>query len=113
MSVTPYIFDGGALTGAAVTQGTAVPTLTRRIIKSATITNTTGAPIAVTVYLVPSGGTAGATNTYISALSIPASGTAGSSYPCPELINQGLNAGGFVQALGNGLTFKYTAVDFV
>jgi hypothetical protein len=109
MSVTPYIFDGGLLTGAAVTQGTVVPALTRRIIKAATITNTTGAPIAATVYLVPSGGVAGAANTFVPAVSI----AAGASYPCPELINQGLNAGGFVQALGNGLTFKYTATEFV
>jgi hypothetical protein len=109
MVVTPYIFDGGALTGSAVTQGSIVPALTKRIIKSAVLTNTTGAPIAATVYLVPSGGTAGSTNTYISARPI----AAGDSYPCPELINQGLNAGGFVQALGNGLTFKYTATEFV
>lgn len=108
-SVTPYVFDGGALTGAAVTQGVAVPALTKRLIKAATLTNTTAAPIAATVYLIPSGGTAGATNTYISARPIGA----GESYPCPELINQGLNAAGFVQALGNGLTFKYTAVDIV
>lgn len=109
MSVTPYIFDGGLLTGAAVTQGSVVPALTRRIIKAATITNTTGAPIAATIYMVPSGGAASAVNTFMSGLSI----AAGSSYPCPELINQGLNAGGFIQAIGNGLTFKYTAVEFV
>lgn len=109
MNITPYVFDGGALTGAAATQGTAVGALTRRIIKAATITNTTAGAIAATIYLIPSGGTAGATNTYISARPI----AAGESYPCPELINQGLNAGGFVQGLGNGLTFKYTAVDIV
>ena len=38
---------------------------------------------------------------------------AGESYPCPELINQGIDAGGFVAASGVGLTFKYTATDFV
>lgn len=109
MPVTPYIFDGGLLTAAAVTQGAVVPALTRRVIKAATLTNTTGAPIAATINLIPLGGAAGAANTYIPALPI----AAGASYPCPELINQGLNAGGFVQGLGNGLTFKYTAVDFV
>lgn len=107
MTVSAYIFDGGALTGAAVTQGTAVPLLTKRIIRAAALCNTTGAPIAATVYLVPSGGTAGATNTYISARSIGA----GETYNCPELVNEGLNASGFVQALGNGLTFKYTATE--
>lgn len=109
MAVTPYIFDGGALTGAAVTQGSVVGALTKRIIKSATITNTTAGAIAATVYLVPSGGTAGAANTLISARSI----APGEAYPCPELINQGLNAGGFVQALGNTLTFKYSATEII
>lgn len=109
MSTTPYVFDGGALTGAAATQGTTVPALTKRVIKSAKLVNTTGAPIAATVYFVPSGGTAGASNTLISAKSI----AAGETYNCPELVNEGLNAGGFVQALGNGLTFKYTAIDIV
>lgn len=107
--ITPYIFDGGALTAAAVTQGTVVGALTRRIIKAASITNTTAAAVAATVYLVPSGGAAGAGNTIISARSI----APGETYPCPELNGQGLNAAGFVQALGLGLTFKYTALDIV
>lgn len=109
MSVTPYIFDGGALTAAAVTQGTVVPPLTTRVIKAASAINTTAAPIALSVYLVPSGGAAAVTNMLISARSI----APGESYQCPELVNQGMNPNGFVQALGNGLTFKYTAVDFV
>ena len=109
MTISAYIFDGGALTGSAVTQGTVVGTLTKRVIKAASLCNTTGSPIAATVYLVPSGGTAASTNTYISARAI----AAGETYPCPELIGQGLNAAGFVQALGNGLTFKYSAIDIV
>jgi len=109
MSVTPYVFDGGLLTGAAAAQGTTVAALTRRIIRAASLINTTGAPIAATVYLVPNAGVAGAANTLISARSI----AAGESYPCPELIGQGLNTGGQVQALGNGLTFKYSATDIV
>lgn len=109
MAVTPYIFDGGLLTAAAANQGTVVPALTRRVVKAATLTNTTGTPIAATVYMVPPAGAAGPSNAVISGLSI----AAGASYPCPEMINQGLNPAGFIQALGNGLTFKYTAVDFV
>lgn len=107
--IKPYSFDGGVLTAAAVTQGTVVAALTTRIIKAATITNTTAAPVAATVYLVPTGGAAGAGNTIISARSI----AAGETYPCPELNGQGVNAGGFIQALGLGLTFKYTALDIV
>jgi hypothetical protein len=109
MSVTPYIFDGGALTAAAVMQGVIVPLLTKRVIKAASAINTTAAPIALSVYLVPALGIAGPANSLISARSIGP----GESYQCPELVNQGLNPGGSLQALGNGLTFKYTAVDFV
>lgn len=109
MAVSPYIFDGGALTASAAIQGVAVPTNTRRVIKAMTITNTTAAPVQATVYLVPSGASPTAANTIISARAI----AAGEDYPCPSAINQGMNAGGAVYALGNGLTFKYTAVDFV
>ena len=109
MTTTAYIFDGAQLTGSAATYGTTVPVLTKGIIKSAHLTNTTGAPVACTVYLVPSGGTAGAANTLVSARSI----AAGETYNCPELIGEGLNAAGFVQALGLNVTFKYTATEIV
>lgn len=109
MAVTPYIYDGGTLGAAAAIQGSAVPASTKRVIKAANITNTTGAPIPVTVYLVPGAGAPAAANTVISARPI----AAGESYPCPELIGLGLRAGGAVQALGAGLTFTYTATDFV
>lgn len=107
MSVTPVIVDSALLTAAAVTQGAAVPVLAKRIIKAAVITNTTAAPVAATVYLVPSGGAAAVSNALISARPI----APGESYLCPELVNQGQSAGGFLQALGLGLTFKFTAVD--
>lgn len=109
MTNTVYIFDGAQLTASAATYGTTVGALTKRVVKSAQLCNTTAGAVACTVYLVPSGGTAGASNTYISARSI----AAGETYNCPELIGQGLNAGGFVQALGLNVTFKYTAVDIV
>lgn len=109
MSATPYIFDGAALTAGLAVQGAAVPTATRRIIKAATLVNTTAAPIQATVCLVASGGSPAVANTLISARAI----SPGESYPCPELINHGLGPGGAVYAVGSGLTFKYTAVDFV
>lgn len=109
MSVKPYTTDPATLTGAAAIQGAAVPPLTTRLIKSATIVNPTGAPIPATVHLVPAGDAAGPGNALIVARAI----AAGETYPCPELITAGLNAGGSVQALGAGLTFKYTATDFV
>jgi hypothetical protein len=108
MTIQNYIHDGATLGAAAAVQGAAVPLLTKRLIRAATITNTTAAPVAASVYLVPSGGAPDATNAMISARTL----SPGESYPCPELVNQGLNPGGSVQALGAGLTFKYTATDF-
>lgn len=109
MSVTPIIVDSTLLTAVPVTQGTPVSNLAKRIFKAATITNTTAASITVTVYLVPSGGVAAAANTIISARPV----APGETYLCPELVGQGQNAGGFLQAAGNGLTFKFTAVDII
>lgn len=109
MTTSVVVVDGAQLTAAAATYGSVVGANTKRIIKAATLTNTTAGAVACTVYLVPSGGTAGASNTVISALSI----AAGASYSCPELIGRGLNAGGFLQALGLNVTLGYTAVDVV
>lgn len=107
--ITPYIFEGGVLTAAAATYGTVVPVSTKRIIKSASLINTTAAPVQCSVYLVPSGATASSANIKISLRAI----AAGETYSCPELIGKGLNAAGFVQALGLGVTFDYTATDIV
>lgn len=107
MTISVYIFDPVQITGTAATYGVIVPTLTKRVIKSASVTNTTGAPVALTVYLVPFGGTAGAANTFISTRTV----AAGETYNCPELVGKGLNAGGFLQALGLNLTLAYAATD--
>jgi hypothetical protein len=106
MTVSTYTFDGAVLTGVLGKQGSDVPALTKRIITSASLVNTTGAPVAATVNLAPSSGAATA-NTMIPARTIAAGGTD----TCPELINQGIDAGGAVWASGLGLTFKYTAKD--
>lgn len=108
MSIQNYIHDAGTLGAAAAIQGAAVPDLTKRIIRAATIANPTGGPVAAYVYLVPKGGAPDASNVMIVARTI----AAGESYPCQEIVNQGLNAGGSVQAFGTGLVFKYAATDF-
>jgi hypothetical protein len=107
MAVNPYIYDGATLGAALADQGTVVPALTRRIIKSASLINTTAAPIAGTVAIVAPDGTT--VITHISARSI----AAGETYTCPELVNKGVNPGGKVQALGAGLIFTYTALEIV
>lgn len=109
MAVTPYTPDPQVLTGTNDIQGAAVPASTRRVIKAATVTNTTAAPILFSAFLVPGSAAAANGNCLISARAI----AAGESYPCPELLGQGMSAGGFVAATGAGLTFKYTATDFV
>jgi len=109
MTIQNYVHDGSTLAAAAAVQGTAVPALTKRIIRAATLCNSTAAPVSASVYMVPAAGAPDATNILISARPI----APGETYPCPELVNQGLNAGGSVQALGAGLTFKYTATEFV
>lgn len=109
MTTSVYISDPAQLTASAATYGTVVAALTKRIIRSASVTNTTAAPVALTLYLVPSGGTAGASNALISARSI----AAGETYNCPELVGKGLNAGGFLQAFGLNMTLSYSATDII
>ena len=65
------------------------------IIDKMTATNTTGAAVAFTINLVPSGSVAAAGNVIVSAQSI----AAGSSYLCPEITGHILNAGDFVSTL--------------
>lgn len=110
MTTRLYFFDGGNVTNAFATQGTVVNAQTQRQISAANVTNTTGATINFTLTLVPYLGTSGTTNTYISARPIEA----GESYSCSEILGLGLNAQGFLQAKGsaNGLTFKYSAVEY-
>lgn len=109
MTIQNYVHDGGTLAAAAAVQGAAVPALTKRIIRAATLCNSTAAAVAASIWLVPPGGNPDATNIMVSLRPI----APGESYPCPEVVNQGLNAGGSVQALGAGLTFKYSAVDIL
>jgi len=96
MKITPIAIVGAQLTAAAATYYTA-PANTKSIIKKLTFTNTTGIARTVTVYLVPYAGTAGATNTLISARAI----APGETYDCTEAMGQELATGGFLQALSD------------
>lgn len=107
MAIKTYICEGVVLPAAAAILGTAVDTLYKRTIVAASLTNTTAAAIAATVYLVPPGGAPAVANAVISARPI----APGETYFCPELINQALAAGGAVYGLGTGLSFRYTAKD--
>lgn len=109
MAITNYFFDGGNVPTSATTQGTATPANTKRKITGAAVCNSTASAKTFTAYVIPSGGTAGATNIYISARTI----APGETYTCPELVGRGMNAGGFIQVLADvtGMSFKYEAID--
>ncbi len=83
---------------AATTQYTA--TNCKTVIDKFTATNTTAAPVTVDVYLVASGGTAGAANKVVSAKSIQA----GETYTFPELVGQSLENGGFISTTAGAAT---------
>src|SRR5437867_2072369 len=89
--ISNYFFDGGNVAVAVTTQGDVIPANTKRKITGAAVCNSTAVAKTFTAYLVPSGGTAGATNVYISARTI----APGETYMCPELVGRGQNAGGF------------------
>ena len=99
MSVTPKTITAALIAAAAATYYTA-PANTRALIKKLTFTNTTAGALTVTVHLLPSGGTASATNMLVSARNIGA----GETYECFEAQGQVLQAGGLIQALASAAT---------
>lgn len=105
MSVTAKtLVESAQAPNANTTQYTA-PAVTRTIIDKFTATNTTGAGATLTVFLVPSGGAAGAANTIISARNL----IAGEAYTCPELVGHVLNPGDFIvtaSSVNNALTIR-------
>jgi hypothetical protein len=97
MAQTPAkLVAGSQLTTAAATYY-ASPTNTTTVVRAMQLVNTSANAAKVTVYLVPSGGTAGAANTIISNLAL----AAGETYNCPEAINAVLEAGDTIQALSD------------
>jgi hypothetical protein len=72
----------------------------RAIIDKATVTNTSGANVALSVNIVASGGTVGDGNLIIKAKTI----MPGETYTCPELVGQVLEPGGFVSTLAGAAT---------
>ena len=72
----------------------------RTRIDKVTVCNTTAGTLTFTMYKIPSGGTASATNTVISAHSI----LAGETYTCPELVGHWLAPSDFIQALASSAT---------
>ena len=86
------------LTNANATYYTATNVTT--IIDKCTVCNTTAGAVTLTLDLVDSGGSAGASERVISALSI----AAGQTYTCPEMVGQVLNSGDTLQGLASANT---------
>ena len=72
----------------------------RAIIDKATITNTSGSNVTVSVNLVTVSGSAGASNLIIDARTI----VPDECYLCPELVGQVLEAGGFISTIAGSAT---------
>lgn len=100
--ITPKkLFAPAQLTNAAATYYT-VPGNTRTIIKKLTFTNPVSSAAArlVTVYLIPSGGSASDTTTITSQKAV----AIGQSWECFEAENHILNPGDFLQAFADAGT---------
>lgn len=98
MPVTPKVLiDPQQAPNAAATLYTS-PTAGRgTIIDKFTATNTTGAAVTFTAYLVKAAGAFGAANMVISVQSIAANAT----YTCPEVVGHVLNAGDFISVVAS------------
>lgn len=92
-TVSPKTITPAQLTVAAATYYL-TPANTKGIVKKLTFTNSTATAQTVTVYLVPSGGTAGVTNILVDARVVGAHET----YECFEAQGQTFQAAGFLQA---------------
>lgn len=81
---------------------------TRASVSAAQLWNPTGAPVTVSIYLLKSGGAVG-DGTKIDAVSVPAT----SAKPAFGLINQKVEPGGSIVAVGNGVTLTISGSESV
>lgn len=112
MSVTVKTLIDAKQAAAGETTQYTVPASTRTILDKFTGTNTTGAAATLTVKLIPSGGSAGASNTITSAKSI----AAGDSYTFPELAGHVLSPGDIISTLSgtaNAITIRASGREVV
>lgn len=97
MTVTARaLFSAKQAESTETTQYTA-PANTRTIIDKFTATNTSGAAATLTVRIVPSGGSASASNTIISARSV----APGTTELCADMVTHILNPGDFISTLAS------------
>jgi hypothetical protein len=96
MAVTPRTFsESTQLTASAATYVAAVVGA-KIMIDKFTVYNSDTVPRTVTVHMVPSAGTAGATN-----IILVKTLQTGETYTCPEVVGHVLEPGAFIQALAS------------
>lgn len=108
MTITWKVLGQAVLTGAAAAVYTTPDNLTRASVSAAQLWNPTGSPVVVDVYLVPSGGSAG-DSTKVDRVTVPAT----SAKTVFGLINQKVNPGGSIRALGSGVTLTISGAESV
>jgi len=96
---TKLLFASAQLTASTATYYT-VGANTNTIIDSAIASNSTGTNRTITIYLVPSGGTADNTNIAVVSTVVPAN----SDISLSRLVLQALSAGGTIQAKSDAAT---------
>lgn len=106
--ISPVKLGQGSIATSLTTRYT-VPAFTRTLVKDITVANTTTGPIALTVYLVPSAGTAGVSNALIYNVTIPG----GTVFQWNGI--QIMNSGDFIQDTANltGLTINISGGEAV
>lgn len=72
----------------------------KAIIDKFTVTNTSAANVTISVNLITSGGSAGASNLVVDARAIAPDET----YTCPELVGQAMEAGGVISTIASAAT---------
>lgn len=108
MTITWKVLGQAVLTGAAAAVYGPTNTSTRASVSAAQLWNPTGAPVVVSVHLLTSGSTANDTN-LVDRVTVPAT----SSKTVFGLINQKVNTGGSIMALGNGVTLTISGSESV
>lgn len=102
------LVPGSTLTSSAAVYYTC-PSSKYAILKSVTISNATASAVSCSLYLVPSGASAG--SAYL--IRPPRLIDVNESYTCPEAVNQVLEDGGTIQAIGPGLTLIVSGAEGV
>lgn len=107
-NITPVKLGQAAITTGVTTLYT-VPASTRTLLKEFSIANTTGSPINVRVFLVPSAGTAGTGNAFLYDVPVPNANAL--QYNGVQVMNAGETIQ--IQAAGTGLTITASGAEAI